>query len=956
MKIRIYEQDADASSFGGGSPLTPTRCEITANLNSDWTLTLEHPLDSDGMYRLIQSGAVLRVPAFNGSQLYRIITADRTDSGVTATAEPIFMDALHDVFLMDSRPTNLSGQAALDHIMQGTKFSGKSDILNLNTAYYVRKNLIEALNGDDENAFTSRWGGEILFNNYQIVINRSAGRDKGVVVKYGRNLTGISETVDRSGLITRIVPVGYDGIMLSGNTPWVDSPIIDAYPIVYNSVIEYSDVKVKEDPEDENGFATLAEAQTELTRLANLEYSQNNVDKELVSMDVDLILLQNTVEYAEFKNLEDVSLGDTVTCRHAKLGIDVSAKVVSLTWDCIAGRVTAVTLGNFKQNYFSSNTNRVDQALGNASSAQNAAQNAQSVASGAQSAADQAQQAAGDAQMAASNAQTAAGTAQNAADQAQQAAGNAQTAASNAQQTANGAQSTAENAQNAADKAQQTADDVSNLVDKVIRPNGTVIADRVQGIIDATLAQLHMQNTAAQKQNVRAILFEDLDPDSDLYGAISIGTQGWQIANERTSDGLDWNWKTAATANGIVADVISAGTMNGVTINADTGNIGGWTINQDSISKTVEFTDGTSYDVKLYGNAQEKVIEIGMTGQEPQYILYSDGRVESMTQLVSKELVCSPLQSDWENSSPSAPFFLRCQYQGKYDFYSMAIRFTSLDYSTYRCFAAFSPYFGCAGNINLGAESLPFNEIHGCDLYLNAKGFNGNVADPELLPKFEVSDDGMYLRYSNSLSSNNPVVASIVRNASGYNAGLFSLYDVELRPDSPALAFRVDPHEKTLSMYNTVEGARYIFLNSVTGAGTFHGAVTCSYLYQTSDARLKKNIEMLDSDDCKNFILSLKPRKFKFLDKADNETHAGFVAQEVAEIQMALGIEFAEEQEIPPIDPDVPQPVSNSDDQHTMWTINYSSIIAPLVSVVQSQQAEIDMLKQKLSELEAKIT
>lgn len=939
MKIRIYEQDADASSLGGGSPLTPTRCEITANLNSDWTLTLEHPLDRDGMYRLIQSGAVLRVPAFNGSQLYRIITADRTDSGVTATAEPIFMDALHDVFLMDSRPTNLSGQAALDHIMQGTKFSGKSDILNLNTAYYVRKNLIEALNGDDENAFTSRWGGEILFNNYQIVINRSAGRDKGVVVKYGRNLTGISETVDRSGLITRIIPIGYDGIMLSGNTPWVDSPIIDAYPIVYNSVIEYSDVKVKEDPEDDDGFATLAEAQAELTRLANLEYSQNNVDKELVSMDVDLILLQNTVEYAEFKNLEDVSLGDTVTCRHAKLGIDVSAKVVSLTWDCITGRVTAVTLGNFKQNYFSNNTNRVDQALGNASSAQNAAQKAQSVASGAQSVADQAQQAAGDAQ--------------SAANKANQNAQNAQTAAGNAQQTANGAQSTAENAQNAADKAQQTADDVSNLVDKVIRPNGTVIADRVQGIIDATLAQLHLQNTAAQKQNVRAILFEDLDPDSDLYGAISIGTQGWQIANERTSDGLDWNWKTAATANGIVADVISAGTLNGVTINADTGNIGGWTINQDSISKTVEFTDGTSYDVKLYGNAQEKVIEIGMTGQDPQYILYSDGRVESMAQLASKEMVCSPFPDDWGLSSNESPFFMRCSYQeGGGVAYGRAIRFTKVQTAD-GATAAFSPYTDSDGKIDLGAKSLPYHYIFGTGLYLKYHTLD-NSHKPIYENLFSVGENGLYLYEQDYLDGGNPSIClSITRSGNGYNPGLLSLYDTYT--GGQVLAFRVDPVDHYLSMYNSTPD-RTIYLNASAGAATFKGSVTCSFLSQTSDARLKKNIEMLDSDDCKNFILALKPRKFEFLDKADNETHAGFVAQEVAEIQAELGVEFAEEREIEPPDPDVPSMVLNSDEPQTEWTINYSSIIAPLVAVVQSQQAEIDILKQKLSELEAKIT
>lgn len=917
MKIRIYAQNAESFSAGGGSPLTPRRCEITANLNSDWTLTSEHPLDSDGMYKLIQSGAVLRVPAFNGSQLYRIITADRTDSGITATAEPIFMDALHDVFLLDSRPTNLSGQAALDYLMSGTKFSGQSDILNLNTAYYVRKNLIEALNGEDENAFTQRWGGEILFDNYKVIINQSAGRDKGVVVKYGRNLTGITETVDRSSLITRIIPVGYDGIMLSGSAPWVDSPLINSYPIIYNSVIEYSDVKVKENPDDpdEDGFATMAEAQAELRRLAALEYSENNVDKELVSMDVDLILLQNTVEYAEFKNLEDVSLGDTVTCRHAKLGIDVSAKVVSLTWDCITGRVTAVTLGNFKQNYFSSNTNRVDQALGNASSAQNAAQNAQNVASGAQNTANQANQ----------NAQ------------------NAQTAASNAQQTANGAQSAAEN-------AQQTADNVSNMVNQVVRPNGTVIADKVQGILNAALAQLHLQNTAAKKQNVRAILFEDTDPESELYGALSLGTQGLQVADERTADGLDWDWRTAITADGIVADVISSGVLNGVEINADKGTIGGWTINQDSISKTVTLSSGGEYTVTLYGNGQDKVIEIGESGQDPQYILYSDGRAESMTQTVAKEMICSPLQSDWENSSPEAPFFIRAQYEGKYTLNSMALRFTSVNYDDYDCFAAFTPYVDSAARINLGANTLPFYNAYFCNIYLRERYLDGLNWAVRNMAKLDKAGLQYYIR---DLNGDQFTAFSIMRDELGYTPGLISAYYNGVRDHH--LLFRVDP-EVGLSGYPVSSTSRYIFLNFSNGQGTFHGQVTCSYLSQTSDERLKKDIETLDTEKCKNFILSLKPRKFAFKDESDSETHAGFVAQEVARVQADLGVEFAEEHEVPPPDPDVPQPLASSDALQTEWTINYSSIIAPLVSVVQSQQTEIEQLKQKLSELEAKIT
>ena len=56
-------------------------------------------------------------------------------------------------------------------------------------------------------------------------------------------------------------------------------------------------------------------------------------------------------------------------------------------------------------------------------------------------------------------------------------------------------------------------------------------------------------------------MFEDKDPESPLYGAMCLGTQGFQIASKRTADGRDWDWSTFGNANGFFADLIVAGTM-----------------------------------------------------------------------------------------------------------------------------------------------------------------------------------------------------------------------------------------------------------------------------------------------------------------------------------------------------------------------------------------------------------
>ena len=120
-------------------------------------------------------------------------------------------------------------------------YSAKSDIKKLSTAYYQTKNLIEAINGNDENSFINRWGGEILYNNYQITIDDHVGGDYGVQVLYGKNIVkdGFSETIDMTEVATRIIPKSYNGYMIAGDAPWIDSPLIEKYPTVHYKVMSF---------------------------------------------------------------------------------------------------------------------------------------------------------------------------------------------------------------------------------------------------------------------------------------------------------------------------------------------------------------------------------------------------------------------------------------------------------------------------------------------------------------------------------------------------------------------------------------------------------------------------------------------------------------------------------------------------------------------------------------------
>lgn len=460
--IQIYKAFNTDQTRNGDMVLMPSAAITHAVLNGSWSAELTHPIDPEGRWKYIEEEAIVEMPSFNGKQLYRIRSKKKTASTVQATMEPVFFDSIDDCWLEDVRPTNKTGQEALDIMLESNpKYSAQSDIDKLGTAYYEYQNFMEALNSNQDNSFINRWGGEILFDNYEIIVNSRVGEDRGVEIRYGKNIKkdGISEEVSTGNTVTRIYPKAYNGYKMSGKG-YVDSPLLKKYPTVKAITMTFSDVKMAGDAQegDEEKGIIICNSQDELDQALKMkcenQYS-NGLDKPSVTISVDMVLTGNTEEYKQYRKLEEISLGDTVHCRNARLGIVTDARVIELKYNSILKRVESVVIGDYSYNYFN-----------NVSSTVNRVQNA-------------------------------------------------------------------------------------------IRSDGTVIAEQVYGAINTLNAFLHAQSTAAKRTDSVAYLIEDLDQNSELYGAMEAGTQGLRLAKER-KDG-EWIWRTAVTAAGIIADLIVTG-------------------------------------------------------------------------------------------------------------------------------------------------------------------------------------------------------------------------------------------------------------------------------------------------------------------------------------------------------------------------------------------------------------
>ena len=482
--IQIYDSQNTNFNQNGDSVLFPEECTVEAELNGTWVLNITHPIDDENRWKYIEEEAVIAVPTFMGKkQLFRIdrvSTVTEGDDTITAVAYPIFWDSADDLFLLDSRPTEKNGQEALDIMLAGSKYTAQSDITRTATAYFERRNMMDALNGEDTPTFIQRWGGEMLYDNYKIIVNDRVGGDYGAEVRYRKNMNGVQSDISMENVVTRIVPVAYNGYTIDGSSAWVDSPNISKYAKVYTKEIRFDDVKMEEDAseDDEENGTIICKSQEEIDQALIQrckEQFEAGIDLPAVTLTVGVVDLEGTEEYKDFKDLVKIGLGDTVRCYNKKLDISTESRCIGMKWDCIRDCVDSVTLGDYQTTF-----------------------------------------------------------------------------------------------------VQQMVSAIKRI-SSVFRDDGTLMADKIAGVLNAMQTQLRYQQNAAKRMTVRAILFEDLDETSPLYGAMAMGTQGLEISKTRTADGRNWDWTTAITAEGIMAGTIIAGIISDKTgkswWNLDTGEM-----------------------------------------------------------------------------------------------------------------------------------------------------------------------------------------------------------------------------------------------------------------------------------------------------------------------------------------------------------------------------------------------
>lgn len=368
----LYEKDEiDFTSHGLGSLVEIYDVDVQEQRNGLLQLTASYPV-SGVRYADISVGRIILAKPNQRDDVhaFRIVNTELDISGyaLMIEADSITYDLTHN--LVKHLVASGNGQSFMtalkNAVVNPSIFAFYSDIATSSTTSLDYVNPMEAIMGTT-GSFLQIWGGELKRENRRVAMFNRRGRDNVATFRLGKNISGLKYSVDISSLVTRIIPTksvqndNQTTTTLEG-TP-VDSQYINNYEQIYTLPLEFTDDDIKT-------VADLnAAAKGWFTKSAN-----TGRDKPTVTIDIDVLSLQDSADYQDkFKNLESVSLTDTVTVYVPEYGVNVTAIVNELHYDPILDRVTKMTVGTAKQSFADSSRTQLSDLQDKIISVQNQA-------------------------------------------------------------------------------------------------------------------------------------------------------------------------------------------------------------------------------------------------------------------------------------------------------------------------------------------------------------------------------------------------------------------------------------------------------------------------------------------------------------------------------------------------------------------------------------------------------
>lgn len=320
--IKVFSPTDTTFTTNGDAVINATRAVVHKVDNGDFYLELECGLE---FIDYIKANNIIVAPTPQGDQAFRLeAPIETTRKKIKAKAWHVFYDS-ENYLIADAYVVDKNCNDALDHLNAATDnpspFTTLSDVQTINSFRCVRQSLSAAIN-----TVLERWGGHLVRDNFNLQIRNVIGQDNGVTIQYKKNLKEITVSEDWSAVCTKCLPVGKDGLLLDELYLYSTTQ----YDIPYTKTVTFEQYIEEDDYPDEASYQ--AALRNDLVEQCNeyLERAQ-----------------YPAITYTLNANIEKITdVGDIVEVYDERLGVNITASVLSFDYDCILGRYTQVEFGS----------------------------------------------------------------------------------------------------------------------------------------------------------------------------------------------------------------------------------------------------------------------------------------------------------------------------------------------------------------------------------------------------------------------------------------------------------------------------------------------------------------------------------------------------------------------------------------------------------------------------------
>ena len=340
--ITLHESTETSFTTNGLGTLSDSiTCEVTEERNGEFELEMEYPVTGIRYKELQLRRIIMAKPnPYSDLQPFRIYAITKPINGiVTINAEHISYD-------MSGYPVSAFAADSVQNAFINMKsasavtcpFSFSTDKTTTANMTVLKPSSMRSLLGGVDGSILDVYGGEYEFDKFNVKLWNKRGADRGVSIRYGKNLTDLKQEENCSSVYTGVYPFWYseqEGLVQ------LNEKIVKASG-TYNFTRIYPLDLSQEWQEKPN--------QEQLRTRANSYMKANNIGIPAVSLTVSFIQLSQSTEYAKYALLEDVHLCDTVSVEFPELNVSATAKCIKTIYDAISNKYVSIELGESRTN------------------------------------------------------------------------------------------------------------------------------------------------------------------------------------------------------------------------------------------------------------------------------------------------------------------------------------------------------------------------------------------------------------------------------------------------------------------------------------------------------------------------------------------------------------------------------------------------------------------------------